>query len=183
MPELIEPTQDRHRAWLAFRDEWGGEEMHGTGVSAKYDVNSAEGFAAWVAYLRRQGDPSVPVDEGRVHADYWWIVEDGVTEDGETEDGEIVGAITLRHELNAFLAEAGGHIGYGVRPSARQRGIAGWALAEVLRRARERGMDRVLITCDDANVGSARTIERNGGVLEDVRDTALGRTRRYWVNL
>jgi hypothetical protein len=42
-------------------------------------------------------------------------------------------------------------------------------------------MERVLITCDDANVASARTIERNGGVLEDLRDTWLGRTRRYWI--
>ncbi|MEV0269254.1 GNAT family N-acetyltransferase [Hamadaea sp. NPDC050747] len=173
MLDLIEPAADRYRAWLEFRDEWGGEEVHGTGLSAKYDVSTPEGFAAWVAYLRRQSDTSVPVEEGRVHADYWWIAE----------GDEILGAITLRHQLTDFLLNAGGHIGYGVRPSARRRGIASWALAEVLRRAQQRGLDRVLITCDDANTGSARTIERNGGVLEDVRDTALGRTRRYWVNL
>ncbi|MEV6971157.1 GNAT family N-acetyltransferase [Hamadaea sp. NPDC051192] len=171
--ELIEPAADRHRAWLEFRDEWAGEQMHGTGVSADYDVSTPDGFAAWVAYLRRQSDASVPVAEGRVHADYWWIAE----------GDEILGAITLRHRLNDFLAEAGGHIGYGVRPSARRRGRAGWALGQVLQRAKERGLDRVMISCEDGNVGSARTIERNGGVLEDVRDTVLGRTRRYWITL
>ena len=44
-------------------------------------------------------------------------------------------------------------------------------------------MDRVLLTCDEDNVASALTIERNGGVLEDVRDTDLGRKRRYWISL
>jgi predicted acetyltransferase len=41
----------------------------------------------------------------------------------------------------------------------------------------------VLLTCDEHNVASSRTIENNGGVLEDVRDTALGRKRRYWIEL
>ncbi|MBE1602632.1 putative acetyltransferase [Streptomyces stelliscabiei] len=44
-------------------------------------------------------------------------------------------------------------------------------------------MGRVLITCDDDNVASARTIERNGGVLEDVRTTDEGIKRRYWITL
>lgn len=93
----------------------------------------------------------------------------------------MLGAIALRHELNDFLREAGGHIGYGVRPSVRRRGLAGWALGQVLDRAWDRGLDRVLITCDVDNEVSRRIIESRGGVLEDVRDTVLGRTRRYWV--
>jgi predicted acetyltransferase len=82
-----------------------------------------------------------------------------------------------------FLLRAGGHIGYGIRPSARGRGLATWALGQVLSKATALGLDRVLITCADGNVASARVIERRGGVLEDVRDTELGRTRRYWVTL
>ena len=121
----------------------------------------------------RQADHSIPVDPGRVHASYWWIVED------ET----YLGAISLRHELNDFLLDAGGHIGYGVRPSARRRGLATWALGQTVDRARELGLTRVLVTCDDSNVASARTIEHNGGVLEDVRTTSLGLTRRYWIDL
>lgn len=109
--------------------------------------------------------------EPLVHATYWWIVE----------DGKVVGSITLRHRLTDFLLNAGGHIGYSVRPTARKRGLAAWALGRVLTHARERGLDRVLVTCDDSNGASARTIERNGGVLEDIRDTDLGRTRRYWI--
>jgi predicted acetyltransferase len=54
-------------------------------------------------------------------------------------------------------------------------------LRAVLPNARALGLDRVLVTCDDENLASARTIERCGGVLEEVRDTELGHTRRYWI--
>ena len=53
----------------------------------------------------------------------------------------------------------------------------------MLPEARALGLDRVLVTCDDTNLGSQRVIEANGGVLEDVRSTQLGRTRRYWLEL
>jgi predicted acetyltransferase len=61
--------------------------------------------------------------------------------------------------------------------------LATWALAAVLDEARKLGLERVLVSCDDSNTASARTIERNGGVLEDVRTTVLGLTRRYWISL
>ncbi|NUT37496.1 MAG: GNAT family N-acetyltransferase [Hamadaea sp.] len=173
MRELITPTVELRDAWREASADWAGEEQHGSGLSEAFDVGADEGFAAWVAYLRQQQDETVPVAEGRVHATYWWIVEDGV----------VLGAISLRHRLNDDLREVGGHIGYGVRPSARGRGVAAWALAQVLDRARERGLERVMISCQESNIGSARTIERNGGVLQDVADTWLGRTRRYWVDL
>ena len=85
----------------------------------------------------------------------------------------------LRHELNEFLLEEGGHIGYSVRPARRREGHASRALALGLREAALRGVDRVLVTCDVDNHPSARTIERNGGVLDDVRQGK----RRYWVDL
>lgn len=175
MPELIAPTVRLHDSWLESLEEWGtGVHQDGTGLHSDDEVESVDGFAAWVERLRQQGDPTVPLAEGRVPADYWWIV------DGET----YLGAITLRHELNDFLLEQGGHIGYGLRPSARRRGLATWALGEVLDRARDAGLSRVLITCDDTNVASARTIERHGGRLEDVRVVDGDRAvRRYWVDL
>jgi predicted acetyltransferase len=83
------------------------------------------------------------------------------------------------HELD----DRTGHIGYGIRPSARGRGLATWALAAVLEEARRRGMDRVLLVCADENAASTRTIERNGGVLAEVRVTPRGTTRRYWIDL
>ncbi|MEU8774244.1 GNAT family N-acetyltransferase [Streptomyces sp. NPDC048606] len=174
MSALIAPTTRLHSSWLAAREEWGADaHLDGSGVGFDDDVRSAEGFAAWVARLRAYGDRGVPVEQGRVHATYWWIA------DGDT----YLGAIDLRHYLNAFLLDAGGHIGYSVRPSARGRGVATRALGEALYEARLLGMDRVLLTCDPDNEASARTIERNGGVLEDVRETLIGTKRRYWIDL
>jgi Acetyltransferase (GNAT) domain len=74
------------------------------------------------------------------------------------------------------LLRAGGHIGYGIRPSARGRGLATWALRSVLVRAPALGLGKVLVTCGDSNLASARVIEKAGGVLEDVRETELGLT-------
>jgi predicted acetyltransferase len=174
VPELIEPTTRLYGAWRAARDDWGpGTHEDGFGLHAQDDVETPDGFATWVARLQREADPAVPPAEGRVQVTYWWIL------DGDT----LVGAIALRHQLNDFLLRAAGHVGYGIRPSARGRGLATWALGQVLSTAAALGLDRVLICCDDDNVASARVIEHHGGLLEDVRETELGRTRRYWVAL
>jgi predicted acetyltransferase len=98
--------------------------------------------------------------------------------------GEYVGRISLRHELIGNLLNYGGHIGYDVRPSMRRRGFGTKQLALCLQEARQRGFTRVLITCDDDNLGSIRIIEANGGVLEDKRDNGRpALTRRYWITL
>ena len=92
----------------------------------------------------------------------------------------MLGGIVLRHQFDDDV----GRIGYGVRPSARRRGLANWALGEMLEEARAAlGVDQVLVRCLADNIASARTIERNGGVLEGIRATERGPVRRYWINL
>ena len=174
MPELIPPTTALHDAWLDARDDWGrGVHQDGSGLHAGDEVDTPGGFAACVRRLLAEADTTIPAGPGRVHATYFWIVE------ADT----VLGSISLRHALNDFLLRAGGHVGYGIRPSARRRGLATWALAEILPEARALGISRLLVTCADDNAGSARAIEKNGGVLEDVRATELGLTRRYWISL
>ena len=127
MPELISPTTRLRQSWLASRDEWG-KEVHqdGAGLHSDDDVDTCDGFGAWVGRLLREADVSIPAGAGRVHATYWWIADDDA----------YLGAITLRHALKDFLLRVGGHIGYGIRPSARRRGLATWALRAVLPEAR-----------------------------------------------
>ena len=99
-------------------------------------------------------------------------------------DCVIVGRASIRHALDEFHATEGGHIGYCVLRAYRRRGYATEILRQSLAVARSVGVDRVLVTCDDDNVGSATVIERCGGVFESLVEPARGGTpkRRYWID-
>ncbi|SNS83364.1 Predicted acetyltransferase [Streptosporangium subroseum] len=173
MPELVAPTARLRTAWLEARDEWGpGVHEDGFGLHPSDEVDSPEGFATWVARLADESDPAKAGETGRMRCTYRWIVE----------GDRVLGGIALRHELNDFVLLVG-HIGYGIRPSSRRRGLATWALGRMLDEARVLGLDRVLIACEAGNIASVKTIEHHGGVLEDVRDTELGTVRRYWIKI
>ncbi|MGS2616862.1 GNAT family N-acetyltransferase [Micromonospora sp. LZ34] len=173
MPELIKPTVRLHAAWLEARAEWGpGVHEDGFGLRPSDEVDSPDGFAAWVARLSDTSGPANPPDAGGRRCTYRWIVE----------GDRVLGGIALRHGLDDFVRRVG-HVGYGIRPSARRRGLATWALGRMLDVARRDGLDRVLIVCAEENIASARTIEHHGGVLEGIRDTELGPARRYWIKL
>jgi predicted acetyltransferase len=97
-------------------------------------------------------------------------------------DGEIVGRISIRHALNDFLFNYGGHIGYMVRPGFRMKGYASEMLRQALLLAKNIGLAKVLITCNDDNIGSIKVIEKHGGVLENTVDENGHLLRRYWID-
>ena len=147
------------------------EELQHDGFSFLLDLRDGESWADHLARLEaeRQGRDLGP---GRVRGTF--LVAE--------LDGALVARVSLRHELDEALSRIGGHVGYGVRPAFRRRGIA----TEVLRRSlpllREVGVARVLVTCADDNVGSAKTIERCGGLLEGTAlDDRQVLHRRYWI--
>jgi predicted acetyltransferase len=97
----------------------------------------------------------------------------------------IVGRVSIRHRLTDFLERVGGHIGYVVVPEFRRRGHATAILRLAVQLAHNKlGLDQVLVTCDDDNIGSIKTIENNGGVLESViSGPDLDKPkRRYWID-
>jgi predicted acetyltransferase len=173
MPQLLAPTLRLQSAWRAAHEEWGpGTHEDGFGLLPEDDViSSSVGFSAWIDRLIEASNPEAPLPEGGVHCTYRWI----------TEDDQVLGGIALRHELSEHPSAEVGHIGFGIRPSARRRGLATWALRQMLTEATTVDLEQVLVVCAVENIASARTIERCGGVLEDVRQDNRGSFRRYWI--
>ncbi len=184
------PRRSRHRASsgqasgapgapLTLRPPSGADERVCVAAQGEFD-----GFPflllwnrelAWARYLElldglRTG---MRIPPGLVHSDFL-LAE---------VDGEIVGRVSIRFALNEALAEKGGHVGYAVRPDFRRRGYASEILRQSIGRIRASGVERVLVVCDDDNVGSATVIERCGGRLESVVTPDDGSVpfRRYWI--
>lgn len=129
---------------------------------------------SWPAYLQALHKARMGLDMPACRVPSAFLVAD--------VDGAIVGRVSIRHALNDFLMNEGGHIGYCVRPQYRRNGFAGEILRQALVVARAEGVDPVLVTCDDDNAPSATIIERSGGRLEDVRRSVDGTPRRrYWI--
>ena len=101
-------------------------------------------------------------------------------------DGKIVGRSSIRHELNDFLIKFGGHVGFAVATNFRNRGIATEIMRQSINYCREvLKLKKILVTCDDDNLGSIKTIEKNNGILENKiseKDNGV-LTRRYWIDL
>lgn len=171
MTALATPSPDRYDAWLACVRDFGEARRDGSGDWQVPGFGPDQrSFDALLRVAALEADPRSVLPEGRVHCDYYWV----------TEGEELIGFVAVRHSIDTeHLRLRGGHVGYSIRPSYRRAGHATRALGLALDRARELGLDRVLLVCDDDNVGSARTIEKQGGVLHDVLD---GR-RRYWIEV
>ncbi len=175
MTSLIVPDIRLHNSWLAGAEEFQGAHLDGAGVEGVGaeqwpldELRDPKTFRRFTAALIADALPDARRKEGYVPCTYRWIV------DADT----FLGSIAVRHELNEYLLQEGGHIGYSVRPSERRRGHANNALREILPVAWTLGIDQVLLTCDESNAGSRATIERNDGVYEDSRNGK----RRYWIS-
>jgi predicted acetyltransferase len=169
--DLVRPTTRLHAAWLDARREWGpGFHEDGFGLQPTDDVESPAGFAALVERLRDDPEPTDAASSPGIRCRYRWIVEQDL----------VLGGIMLRYGVGEML-DRSGNIGYGIRPSARGRGVATWALGAMVDEARAIGLERVLVVCERDNLASAKTIEASGGVLEPGAEEPGG-VRRYWID-
>lgn len=99
------------------------------------------------------------------------------------KDNYIVGMIDIRHYLNEYLTQVGGHIGYGVRKSERNKGYAKQMLKLALEKSKELKIKRVLITCDEDNIASEKVILSANAKLEDIRNVDGENKKRFWIDL
>lgn len=113
--------------------------------------------------------------EGYVPQTTYWLID----------SGEFIGRVSIRHTLTDHLLKEGGHIGYDIRPTKRNKGYGKKILELSLPKAKELGIDKVLVTCNETNLASKNIIEANGGIFENAIRIQEGKPKklRYWITL
>ena len=154
--ELVLPREE-HREQLEnyLKEHFENNEyiLHGDGGLSKI-----KNFDEWLHKIHNESIKE-KVKEGRVQSTLYLGIR--------KSDGRMIGTIQIRHELNEYLLNIGGHIGDGVRPSERRKGYATEMIRLALEKCKEIGLDKVLITCNKDNIGSRKSIQNNGGILEN----------------
>lgn len=168
--ELIVPCKKYYSSYIEAIQEFSNHKVD------TYEFLDASKYDIFEKIQNFKTGKNLPLNY--VKATYLWLVE----------DDEFIGEVSIRHELTDSLLCFGGNIGYGIRYSKWNKGYGTIMLSLALKYAKEViGLDKVLITCNDNNLGSAHVIEKNFGVLQDkiinVIDGVERITRRYWIEI
>ncbi|MCL1791640.1 MAG: GNAT family N-acetyltransferase [Peptococcaceae bacterium] len=171
--KLVTPCQEMETEALDYRKEhynFGEKIIHGSSL-----FDQTDSYDEWLRHLARNSRLETVERDWVVSTVFFGLRE---------RDGKIIGVIELRHELNDFLREYGGHIGYAVRPSERGKGYATEMIRLMLAHGKSLRLDNVMISCYKDNLPSARVIEKSGGVLARESTFTDGKPILvYWVNL
>lgn len=170
---LKKPCKEYEKEVFDYKKEMienGNSDLNGCGSLERFDC-----IEDWISHIDSYSNKFTITDKKYVEGSQWLLMD--------FDNNRILGMVNIRHELNDYLLNFGGHIGYSIRPSERRKGYAKIQLREALNVLKEKGVKQALITCDDTNIGSFKTIESCGGILENKVNTEDGITRRYWINL
>jgi predicted acetyltransferase len=171
--QLVSPTATYKESFLLAMEEY--QKIKATDRLYVYTLNLKDLKKNFRSHLHQLSDEAVGknLPKGYVPQTTFWLVD----------KDEFIGTVTIRLRLTDKLLREGGHIGYDIRPSKRRKGYGKKLLALVLPKAKELGITRALITCDETNMGSKKIIEANGGVFENSIEMDGGKPRklRYWI--
>ncbi len=173
MLRLIKLTRDYEQQLGEMIDEWKlDQEINHTDTSPwSIFRNDYHDFDFYLDHL----EVREPTD-GLVPDSTFFLLDDA--------QNRLLGAINIRHYLNDYLLQHGGHIGDGIRPSERRKGYATKMIALALDECKKLGIPRVLMVCNKDNIGSVKSILNNGGVLENEFTDEDGNVeQRYWIDL
>ena len=169
MIALVEPCEKYLQSYIEAYDEYKLNDVQ------TYAFDDARAYNIFEKYDNYRHERNLKPN--RVGSDYYWLVDD--------ERNYFIGEISIRHRLTDDLKRYGGHIGYSIRPSERRKGYAKEILRMTLPYCRKLGLEKVLITCIDGNIGSEKTILANGGVYESTvyePDEQIY-LKRFWITL
>lgn len=171
MLQLVTPSMVYDNQIMGYKQAFieAGDSLDGTSGLVNYSE-----VGEWLAFIQACQKPETLPQE-LVLADTYLAVRES--------DNKVVGMVNLRYELNDYLLAFGGHIGYSVLPEERQQGYAKEILALSLKKYADLAINRVLVTCDQKNAASKKTIMANGGVLENEVEADGRITQRYWIEL
>ena len=168
---LTLPTKEYERQVLDYKNEF---EINGDSMDGTAGLQKSRSFDEWFSVIIDNLKEET-VRTGFVQASTYLAVR--------TCDQRVIGMIDIRHRLNDYLFQFGGHIGYSVRKSERRKGYAKKMLCLALKKCKNINIPKVLVTCDKGNIASAKTIICNGGVLENEVLEGERITQRYWIYL
>lgn len=167
---LLRPSMEYKQQILEYKNEFmeNGDDLAGTSYLQKYDV-----YEEWMKFVLDNEK------ECTKHTEVTASVFLAISE----EDNKLVGMTNVRHTLNEYLYNFGGHIGYSVRKIERRKGYAKEMLKIALNECTKLEMKKVLLTCDADNIASTKTIKSCGGILENEVPNDEGLIQRYWIEL
>lgn len=172
--KLVKLSKDYQKQITDMLDEWVEyNNTHETDTSPWAIFSDHKDFDE---YIKATALREMPTDPRYVPSSLYYAYD--------TKRDIMVGAVNIRHYLSEKLLFDGGHIGDGVRPTERRKGFATKIISLALGECRKLGIDKVLITCNKGNIGSAKSIINNGGILEnEVVDEDGNLVQRYWITL
>lgn len=99
--------------------------------------------------------------------------------------GKVIGASNLRHYLKGSGSELWGHIGYGIRPSMRNKGYAKELLKLTLIEAKKLNLNEVLLGAYENNIASNKVIVScNGKLFKKLIDKETNKeVNTYIINI
>ena len=169
---LIKPSEEYIDEIRDYRQEFFD---YGSNFAGDSGLRNAEKIKTWIEHCRLMENKETVPNPDWVEAEQYMLVKKG--------EHRILGMINFRHYLNDYLMKIGGHLGYEVRPSERGKGYAKTMLLLCLEKCREYDLDKALVTCDDDNEASKRTILACGGVFDGITKDGSKNVERYWITL